>query len=49
MKNNLKKYVSAMIKVETYKKLKGLALELGMPLTRLIDVLYDHYMKGKGG
>lgn len=38
-----KKYVSAMIKVDTHKNLKQLALDLGMPLTQVIDLLYREF------
>lgn len=47
MKDTTKKYVSAMVKVETYKNLKQLSLDLGIPLTRVIDLLYDEYKKQK--
>lgn len=40
-------YVSARIKKDTYKKLKQLALDLDVPLTRLIDIMYEHYQKLK--
>lgn len=40
-----KNYVSARVKKETYKKLKQLALDLGIPLTQVFDVLYDQYKK----
>ena len=42
-----KKYVSAMIKLDTYKNLKQLSLDLGIPLTRVIDLLYLEYKKQK--
>ena len=47
MSNPPKKYVSAMIKVDTYKNLKQLALDLGIPLTQVIDLLYSEYQKQK--
>ena len=42
-----KRYVSARIKTTTYRNLKQLALDLGIPLTQVIDVLYDHYQNEK--
>lgn len=47
MNNPPKKYVSAMIKVDTYKNLKQLSLDLGIPLTRVIDLLLSEYQKQK--
>ena len=47
MKNTPKKYVSAMVKVDTYKNLKQLSLDLGIPLTRVIDLLLSEYQKQK--
>jgi hypothetical protein len=45
MNDSNKNYKSARIKIETYKKLKLLAIELDMPLTQVIDLLYNEYMK----
>ena len=42
-----KKYVSAMIKIDTYKNLKQLSLDLGIPLTQVFDFLYNQYQKQK--
>jgi len=47
MKNTPKKYVSAMVKVDTYKNLKQLSLDLGIPLTQVFDFLYSEYQKQK--
>jgi hypothetical protein len=47
MKTTEKKYVSAMVKVDTYKSLKQLSLDLGIPLTRVIDLLLSVYQKQK--
>jgi hypothetical protein len=40
-----KNYKSARIRIETYKELKLLALELDMPLTQVIEMLYNEYRK----
>jgi hypothetical protein len=45
MNDSNKNYKSARIKIETYKKLKLLSVELDMPLTQVIDLLYNEYMK----
>lgn len=45
MNDSNKNYKSARIKIETYKKLKLLSVELDMPLTHVIDLLYAEYMK----
>ena len=37
-------YKSARIKADTYKKLKLLSAEKGIPLTRLIDTITDSYI-----
>lgn len=42
-----KKYVSAMVKVDTYKNLKQLALDLNIPLTQVFDFLYNQHQKQK--
>jgi predicted DNA-binding ribbon-helix-helix protein len=48
MKNNQNEaYKSARIKTETYKQLKLIAIERGMPLTQLIDFLLEEYLKKK--
>lgn len=44
MKDTNLNYKSARIRVDTYKKLKLLAIELGIPLTQVIEVLYADYM-----
>ena len=41
------KYLPIMLKTETYKNLKQLALNQTMPMTRLVDLLYDEYMKNQ--
>ena len=40
-------YKSVKVKNETYKKLKQLALDVDMPITRLIDRLYKERKPGK--
>ena len=45
MKNINETYKTVRVKTETYKKLKQLALDLDMPLTRLINLLYNEYTK----
>jgi hypothetical protein len=42
-----KNYVSARIKKDTYKNLKQLSLDLGIPLTQVFDFLYNQYQKQK--
>jgi predicted DNA-binding protein len=38
------KYVSIRVKKETYKEMKKLALELELPITQLVDRIYENYM-----
>jgi antitoxin component of RelBE/YafQ-DinJ toxin-antitoxin module len=40
-------YKSARIKNDTYKNLKLLAIELGMPMTQVIDLIYDEFIKNQ--
>ena len=40
-------YRSVRIKADTYKKLKLLAVEMEVPITRLIDLIHDEYTKSK--
>lgn len=45
MADSNKNYKSARIKNDTYKKLKALAVEEEIPLTRLLDKLLDKYLQ----
>lgn len=40
-------YKSVRVKTDTYKKLKRLAVEMEVPITRLIDLMYDAYIKAQ--
>lgn len=40
-------YKAVRIKTDTYKKIKQLALDVDMPITRLIDRLYEERKPGK--
>jgi hypothetical protein len=42
-----KKYVSLLVKVQTHKNLKQLSLDLGLPLTQLIDLLLKEYQENR--
>jgi predicted DNA-binding ribbon-helix-helix protein len=42
-----KNYASVRVKNTTYKNLKLLAIEEGMPVTQLIDLLYTVYINSK--
>lgn len=44
MKSN---YKAVRIKTDTYKKIKQLALDMDIPITRLIDRLYEERKLGK--
>ena len=45
MKPDPKKYTAIMVKVGTHQKLKQLSLDLGLPITRLIDFLLLEHQK----
>ena len=40
-------YKAVRIKTDTYKKIKLLAVEMDMPITRLIDLMYDEYLRSR--
>jgi len=46
---NSKNYKSIRIKNETYKSIKLLAIELDIPVTRVLDILYESYLTKNEG
>lgn len=39
------RYKSMRVKAGTYKNIKRLSVETDIPMTRLIDIMYDEYIK----
>jgi len=42
--NNDQKYASVRIKTPTHKKIQHRSIEEGLPITRLIDKMFDFYV-----
>lgn len=45
--NHKENYKSVRIKIDTYKKVRHLAVDMDIPITRLIDLMYDEYLKSR--
>ncbi|MDD4995777.1 MAG: hypothetical protein PHW53_04940 [Patescibacteria group bacterium] len=45
LEDSNKNYKSVRIKIETYKKIKLLAVKMDMPITRLIEIMFDEFKK----
>lgn len=42
--NHKENYKSVRIKTDTYKKLRHLAIEMEIPITKLIELMYDKFI-----
>ncbi len=45
LEDSNKNYKSVRIKIESYKKIKLLAVKMDMPITRLIEIMFEEFKK----